>query len=152
MILKDILSDSDDETLLMNLVEYLTTQANFDIKKLSEVPRNVVAVVTAQAIIDNGGFRYFFESEFDGKPDYQMFVQAYKAIGAVESAQAIESILDRFPEGKPPENWRQKQKYLEQIFEMQDSFIGSVQGKILGNDKNYVLTAKYVRDNIAGFA
>ena len=153
MILKDILSESDDETLLLNLVDYLTARASFDINKLPEVPRNVVAVVTAQAIIDNSGFRSFFESEFDGKPDYQLFVNAYKAIGADESARAIESVLAMFPEGRPPENWRQKQKYLEEIFsQTSGSFIASAQGKILGNDKNYVLTAKYVRENIAGFA
>ena len=137
----------------MDLVDYLTMQANFDINKLPEVPRNVVAVVTAQGIIDNGGFRRFFESEFDGKPDYQLFVQAYSAIGALESARAIEAVLALFPGGKPPENGREKQKQLERIFNgLEDSFIGTAQGKILGNDKNSVLTAKYVRENIAGFA
>lgn len=154
MILKDILTERDDEILLMNLVQYFTDQKNFDINALAEVPRNVVAVVTAQAIIDNGGFRQFFESEIDGKPDYRIFVQAYKAIGARESAQAIEQVLEMFPEGQPPQNWCQKEKYLSKIFsqDQSDSFISRIQDKISGNDRNYVLTAKYVRENISGFA
>ncbi|MDH5326333.1 MAG: DMP19 family protein [Gammaproteobacteria bacterium] len=153
MILNEILSEPDDELLLMNLVEYLTTQSNFDIRKLPEVPRNVVAVVTAQAIIDNGGFRQFFESEFDGTPDYHLFVEAYEAIGAAESARAIEQALELFPEGRPPENWVKKEKCIKEIFTGNegDSLVQNIQGKILGNDRNYQLTAQYARENLSGF-
>ena len=53
----------------------------------------VVMITTAQGIIDNGGFDYFFESEFEDSPDMQDFVTVYKEIGAIESAVAIEKAL-----------------------------------------------------------
>jgi hypothetical protein len=35
--------------------------------------------------LDNGGYRYFFESDWPGKPSYEAFAQAYEAIGCRDS-------------------------------------------------------------------
>ena len=37
---------------------------------------------TGQAIIDNGSLPYFFSSDFPDAPDYSLFSEAYRAIGA----------------------------------------------------------------------
>lgn len=52
-------------------------------------------LITAQGVIDNGGFEYFFENEFDGNPDMSDFVLVYEAVGASSSASAMKEALIR---------------------------------------------------------
>lgn len=56
-----------------------------------ECPHSTLAY---QGIIDNGGFEYFFESEFEGNPELESFVTVFNEIGAIESAKAIEKALE----------------------------------------------------------
>lgn len=140
----------DDESLLMQVIEKITTAEGFDIHDVSQAHRNVVAVITAQAVIDNGGFRHFFESQFDGSADYQMFVQAYQDVGAAESADALNQALMMFPDGVPPSEVDERQKYLNAIFDESGNDnlkISAIENKILGNMENYSLVASYIRDN-----
>ncbi|MFV2057223.1 MAG: DUF4375 domain-containing protein [Thiohalomonadales bacterium] len=146
----DIFQGNDDESLLMHVIEKITSAQDFDIQKVPAEHRDVVAVITAQAIIDNGGFRYFFESHFNGDSDYQIFVNAYKNMGATESADAINQALMMFPNGVPPEELDQRQKYLDSIFDQSDDNkkkIEEMEGKILGKVENYSRVANYIRQN-----
>lgn len=63
--------------------------------------RVCMMLITAQGIIDNGGFEYFFESEFDGSPDMNDFVLVYDAVGASSSANAVKEALLRAKEPVP---------------------------------------------------
>ena len=142
--------EDDDETLLMQVIEKITGVQDFDINAVPDEHRNVVAVITAQAVIDNGGFRYFFESQFEGSSDYQMFVKAYKDVGAAESADALNQALMMFPEGVPPAELEERQKYLEAIFGSDNDAskqINDIEEKILGKVENYSLVASYIREN-----
>ena len=148
--LAEILEEQDDETLLMQVIEAITKREDFDISRIPQAHRNVVAAVTAQAIIDNGGFRYFFESNFNGHPDYQMFVDAYENIGAKEAADAINQALMLFPEGTPPAELDEREKYLDAIFgddAPARAQMGEIETKISGKVEHYSLAANYVRDN-----
>jgi len=94
----------------------------------------VVMITTAQGIIDNGGFDYFFESEFEDNPDMQDFVLVYKEIGAIESAVAIEKALKINASGISPiydalnevmfresdSNFKKLSEYIHREFELQD--------------------------------
>lgn len=58
----------------------------------------VLRVHGAQGIIDNGGLRYFFESNWEGTPPYSEFVDAYASIGASEVAASLERAVSQlFP-------------------------------------------------------
>jgi hypothetical protein len=54
-------------------------------------------VHAAQGVIDNGGLQDFFGSDFPGRPSYERFVEAYRAIGADEAASDLEQALALFP-------------------------------------------------------
>lgn len=61
-------------------------------------PEQVVAIVySAQGIIGNGSFEYFFSHEWPEEPPYATFVAAYRAIGAEEAADCIEVAASLFP-------------------------------------------------------
>jgi len=152
--LDKLMNETDDEALLMQVLEAINNKEDFDIGQIPEEHRHVVAAVTAQAIIDNGGFRYFFSSHFKGRSDYQMIVEAYSEIGAKESADAINQALLMFPNGEPPEALDEREKYIEAIFGKDSKFakeVGEIESKVFGKLENYSLAANYVRENVEKF-
>jgi hypothetical protein len=64
--------------------------------------RVVVAVWTVSGIVGNGGFEYLFGSELPGDPDYQLSLDAFRAIGCDEAVAAFEGALCLFPGGVVP--------------------------------------------------
>jgi hypothetical protein len=152
--LQALINDTDDEALLMQVLETINQKADFDISQIPDEHRHVVAAVTAQAIIDNGGFRYFFTSHFKGRPDYQMIVEAYSKIGAKESADAINQALMMFPDGAPPEELDERERYIDSIFGKDSQHakqLGEIESKVSGKMENYSLAANYVRENADKF-
>jgi hypothetical protein len=56
-------------------------------EKIDDLPRSVaifLIVYSAQGVIDNGGYRYFFESDWPDNPPYSKFYDAYSAIGCIK--------------------------------------------------------------------
>lgn len=152
--LEKLINETDDEALLMQVLEAINQNEDFDISDIPEAHRHVVAAVTAQAIIDNGGFRYFFSSHFKGRHDYQMIVEAYSQIGAKESAEAINQALNMFPNGEPPESLDEREKYLEEIFDKDSEHaktLDEIESKVFGKMENYSLAANYVREHADKF-
>jgi hypothetical protein len=54
-----------------------------------------VMLTTAQGIIDNGGFEYFFGLPFHVQPNMEDFVAVYESVGANRSAKAFEEAISR---------------------------------------------------------
>lgn len=69
--------------------------------QLSEPFRTVVLVDTAKGIIDNGGIKYFFESDFPFKLEYSVFSSAFRNIGLDEVADGIDHAVAKFPFANP---------------------------------------------------
>ena len=67
----------------------------FDPRNSSFPDRVVVLVVSAQGIIDNGGFAYFHSLPFDPPADPEDFERVYTEIGADECAAAFREALTR---------------------------------------------------------
>ncbi|MCK6434873.1 MAG: hypothetical protein L6Q68_17845 [Aquabacterium sp.] len=65
--------------------------------KLDEPFRTVVLADTALGLIGNGGFEYFFESDFPGHPDYSVFASAFKNLGLVYLADGLMELVAIFP-------------------------------------------------------
>ena len=88
-----------------------------DPDKLPPPVRTVVLVHAAQGIIENGGLQYFFESDFPGQPPYSVFVDAYRAIGALEEAKALADAVSLFPFANPHRFQARRDKFLEQFLD-----------------------------------
>ncbi len=63
---------------------------NGDITCLGEIERVLVVIYSAQGVIDNGGLRAFFGANWPGEPPYALHADAYRLIGATDTAEAIE--------------------------------------------------------------
>ena len=61
----------------------------------------VVIVYSAWGIIENGGFEYFFESNFPGDPPYDVFAQAFSSVGLTDIALRFSKLVSSFPFDDP---------------------------------------------------
>src|ERR1700761_1701184 len=67
--------------------------------KLSPEVQPIAILYTIQAIVDNGGFRYLFENDYE--QPYSVFAAAYRQIGANDAADKLERAVARFPFENP---------------------------------------------------
>jgi hypothetical protein len=88
-----------DKAIRYSLFELDKTEGDFD--KLSVELQTVILVQSAQAIIDNGGFEYFFEADFPNFPNYYLFVEAYKRINSTNAANILVKAINMFPFNEP---------------------------------------------------
>ena len=110
---------------LDDLIDHAYAQlesAGGDPLQLPDPARTVVLVSTAQALIENGGFEYFFENDFPGTPDYAVFVAAYRRIGASEAASHLEAAVTLFGFDAPHLHREQRLAFLEEL-DADDEFI-----------------------------
>jgi hypothetical protein len=107
---------SDDE-LIQNIFSRYIRNSNADINAIQEPARSVIAVYSAQGLIDNGGFTYFFESDFPNKSNaYLIIKESYKNIGCPHLAEALDKVLSLFPDSKLQTNLKKRQKFLSRYF------------------------------------
>ena len=64
---------------------------------LDEPFRTVVLADTALGLIGNGGFEYFFESDFPGHPDYSIFAAAFQNLGLTYLVDGLRELIALFP-------------------------------------------------------
>lgn len=77
------------------------TKAGFDRKTASLYKKVIVMVTTAQGIIDNGGFEYFFETKFEGPTEYCDFIEVYREIGMHKCATTMEQAVCELSSKQP---------------------------------------------------
>jgi hypothetical protein len=114
-------------------------------------PQQVVALIySAQGVIDNGGFEFFFENDWPDQPPYSVFADAYRAIGADECAECIEVAASLFPFPDPHRAEADRRAYLEEHCEDDDFTLGRLGVRVIEHsDANFTLLAQYVRMHLA---
>jgi hypothetical protein len=76
-----------------------------------------VRIYSAQGVLDNGGYRYFFESDWEGQPDYSVFVQAYREIGCEAQAQELARVVATFDFADPHLHQDLRNRYMDERFD-----------------------------------
>ena len=121
-------------------------KAGNDISKLSFPEQVVLAIYSAQGVIDNGGFQYFFESDFPNKPDYAVFIRAYAEIGAVREAEILETAVSMFGFPDPHLHIEKRRYFLDQLDEEAAFF--KVEDELCGNGDIWKKLTKYACQHI----
>jgi hypothetical protein len=110
------------------------------------VPAQTVAVIySAQGIVDNGGFRYFFEADWPGNPPYSMFSQAYQRIGALAAAERFEKAIAMFPFPEPHLNKDARNQFMDGLAENHEFF--ELGNKVCGDQAVWAKLAEYAATN-----
>lgn len=138
---------------------YLDRVADYAYKELDrvggdptklEVPLQTIAVLyTVQAIIDNGGFGYLFESDFPVNPPYSAFIEAYRRIGSTDAAVRLEKAVAAFPFPDPHLHQEKRLEYMEGIDE--DSEFYQWGDEVCGDETVWRNLEEYAKRNAASF-
>ena len=116
--LADLFDHGDDFALCDRLfVRICEARGNgADASALPDEERTVYLVWGSLGVIGNGGFRYLFETEVRGDPDYRLTRHAFETIGCPEAAEAFSQALASFPNGRPPANQAKRlREYLKGV-------------------------------------
>src|SRR2546423_2580239 len=105
--------------------EELLESAGGDIARLPEPVRVFLLLHGAQGTIDNGGYEYFFGSNWPGCPNYEDFISAYETIGCHAQAADLRRVVATFPFPDPQLHEDRRKAYIEENYD-EDSY--SVRG------------------------
>lgn len=113
-----MINEADDQLLeAASVLAYGAIEdAGEDLRRLSDPVRTIFAVYHATGIIENGGFLYFFDSDFPHHPPYQIFIDAYREIGCPDQADALQQAVDSFQLPEPEKAVSLRQDYMETHF------------------------------------
>jgi len=116
-------------------------------------PRRVFAMIySAQGTIDNGGFQYFFECDWPGRPPYTTFSDAYREIGATDVANWLDEAAAMFPFAEPHVHRSERVGYLREFCVKGDSPMGILSGEAIdASARVFTRLAEYVRLNSEHF-
>ena len=89
--------------------------ANGDVALLPVPLQTLLLVESAHGIIESGGLEYFYEADFPNNPPYEVFVEAYRRIGAEAAASCIEASALLFPFDEPHLFAPLRQVWLEKL-------------------------------------
>lgn len=95
----------------------LLEKAKDDLDLLPETVATFLLVHSAQGVIDNGGYRYFFELNWPNDPPYTRFIEAYKTIGCEKQAADFARVVDAFPFDHPHLDEEGRNKYMNENFD-----------------------------------
>ena len=136
-----------NESLLDKASEFTYAQLKLfggDINRLP-IPVQTVAVINStQGVIDNGGLEYFFESDFDGTPEYSFFVEIYRRIGAESAASCIEESAAMFPFAQPNLYEFKRQQWLNSVKGNENHAFMKLSRKICGDQSVFIKLEEYV--------
>lgn len=112
----------------------------------------VWAVVHSFGIIENGGFRFFFENDWPDGVTYERFIDAYKAIGASESAQCLNEVLFYLFKGAEEIDIETRRDILDKHDNDSNSILSRfTRSFLIPSCRMDALLAKYIIDNESYF-
>ncbi len=110
----------------------------------------VVRIYSAQGVIDNGGYRYFFEANFPGTPDYSVFVDAYRAIGCEAQADDLARVVTTFGFPDPHRDLALRLRYIEEYFDDEAYEVVGWGDALCGDPEVWTRVATYARSHASG--
>ena len=125
-------------------------RAGNDLSKLPQ-PLQIVALVhAAQGIIDNGGLQYFFEADFPNTPPYSVFSDAYRAVGAVQAADALEHAVSMFGFRSPHKHLTERNHFLDAEQKRPGRFT-QLSNSLCGDKQVWVLLGEFLAKHASAF-
>ena len=127
-------------------------RAKGDIDRLPSVIASFLLVYSAQGVIDNGGYRYFFGSDWPQNPPYSKFIDAYKAIGCIKQSKDLARVVATFPFDNPHLKETARKKYMKDNYDKDKFEVKGWGDALCGDDEVLKKLEKYYLRNNDEFA
>jgi len=147
------LSPQDDALLTKTAaVVFADVHRDAPLGHLSPARQIFVRIYTAQGIIDNGSLPYFFGSDFPDTPNYSVFSDAYREIGAEEVASWLDAAVALFPGPIPHLDSDMRKHYIEEHCSDYKGEMCELGDRIINqSDRVFSLLADYVKKHPEDF-
>ena len=147
------LASQDDELLTKTAdVVFADVYRDAPIAHLSPARQVFVRIYVGQPIIDNGSLPYFFGSDFPDSPDYSVYSDAYRTIGADDVAGNLDAAVALFPFPAPHLDLEARKLYLEEHCSDYKGEMCEFGDRIIAaSDRVFTLLADYVRKHPEDF-
>lgn len=122
-----------------------------DLSKLPLPVQSFILVYGAQGVIDNGGYKYFFEADWPGKPDYRLFITAYEAIGCPTQAAEMARVVSTFPFANPHLYMDERNEYMDENWDDDENEIRGWGDPLCGDKTIWSRLADYCVANAKDF-
>jgi hypothetical protein len=116
-----------------------------DINALPVLLKTVVVIYSAQGKIDYGGLEFFFGHDFPDNPPYQIFIDAYREIGANSVADAFEKSLTYFEMSQPELSLDMRCKFIDSLPGNYSHEFSKLSSSICGDLSVWSLLEQYVQ-------
>lgn len=114
-----------------------------DPRSLKIADQTILAVSSAQGVIDNGGFAYFFGADWPGQPPYSFFSDAYRRIGAEAAANCIDRGVSLFPFAHPERHKNRRKAFLKSLPDTHELIV--LGHRVCGDVSVWVLLEQYAK-------
>jgi len=121
----------------------MLTLAGDDISRLPPAVRTYLVIVSAQGVIDNGGYRYFFGSDWPEQPPYEEFVSAYRTIGCLSQAADLARVAASFPFPDPHCYEQARREFMDQRFDEDTCEVRGWGDALCGDDEVWQRLAEF---------
>lgn len=108
-------------------------------------------VYCAQGVLDNGGYRYFFEEDWVGQPPYQEFVDAFDAIGCHAQAADLARVAATFPFEEPHRDAAARNRFIREHSEGASTTVTPWGEALCGDEEVWRRLASYSRQHASLF-
>lgn len=144
-----LLADRDDFALVNAVFLAVCDEENsVGIESLNVPQRTLLLVWSAGGIIDNGGFQYFFEHDFDGPA----VTAAFDEMGSAGRSELVRRALAFFPDSKPHEDRDERLEFLDAMDESTRGRFEELASAFHTDDRDFRRKiGKYVRDHADAF-
>jgi hypothetical protein len=142
----DILSKGFDKA------ERLLKKANGNMDSIPTTAANLLIIVSAQGVIDNGGYKYFFESDWPMQPPYSRFIEAYSAIGCEKQAADFARVVSSFPFDEPHLNAEKRNEFMDANYDEDEGIVKGWGDMLCGDEEVWSKLETYFLENVKDFA
>ena len=142
---KDPLNEAFDRMLVLLFL------ADDNTEKLPFEVQTFMYVNSAQGVIDNGGYRNFFGSDWPNNPTYSKFINAYRTIGCQSQADDFQKVSLSFPFDNPHLKEKERIKYMDDNYDEEGFCIKGWGDSLCGDNEVWEKLERYYKKNIEKF-
>lgn len=143
-----------DSDKLDNLLDIAFEMLDDHDEDFTALPRSVATFLRvhgAQGVLDNGGYRYFFEKDWDGNPPFREFVDAYEEIGCRAQAAELARVVATFPFDEPHLHEELRNRYIEEFFDEKSRCVEPWGDALCGDPEVWKRLTAYAEDHEIDF-
>ena len=118
-----------------------------DIDKLPKIVSTFLIVYSAQGVLDNGGYRYFFESDWPDNQQYSKFIEACSEIGCIKQSTELARVISTFPFENPHLDESARNKYIDSNLDEEEFELKGWGDALCGDQEVWTKLEAYYLDN-----